>query len=185
MRVAVTGGIAEGKSTVVAMLAEYGCSTVSSDQLAREVFQLPDVQPLLARAARLSGDTVSPTQLRAAIAADDLVRHRVNRIMHPRVRARMDAAEAGVHEVPLLFEACLYGRYDQVWVVTCGPEEQLRRLIHRIGNEETARSLIASQLSSEVKVAFADRVIDSRMSVPEMQGYVAHLAQSVLGGPKN
>ncbi|MGV3614337.1 MAG: dephospho-CoA kinase [Fimbriimonas sp.] len=179
MKVAITGGIAEGKSTVMAMIAALGHATVSSDALAREVFHDVEVQALLSEAAGLGGATVTPAELRAAITASDEVRQRVNRIMHPRVRARMDASGATFHEVPLLIEACLYGRYDQVWVVTCGPKEQRRRLAARLGDTEAVDALIASQIPTPVKVAFADEVLESDSGIEAVREKVARLVSAL------
>jgi dephospho-CoA kinase len=179
MRVAITGGIAEGKSTVMAIIAELGHATASSDAMARRVFSEPDVQAQLAAAAGLTTSTVTPAELRAAITASDEVRKRVNAIMHPRVRAAMDDSAARFHEVPLLIEACLYGRYDRVWVVTCGAEEQRRRLVARLGDDATADALIASQLPTAVKEAFADKIIRSDQPLDAMRAHVELLVSRV------
>lgn len=179
MRIAITGGIAEGKSTVMEMIRGLGHATASSDAMAREVFHDPAVQALLAELVGTDAGIVTPPELREAMAASDEVRKAVNRIMHPRIRSLMMSSEASFHEVPLLIEACLYGRYDGVWVVTCGPDEQLRRLSTRLGDEAKAAALIGLQLSSEVKVAFADRVIDSAQSLPQVEAAVRRLIGEV------
>lgn len=168
----MTGGIAEGKSTVMEMIRTMGHATASSDAMAREVFNDPQVQPLLAQLIGAPSGRVTPAELRAAMADSEEVRRAVNRTMHPRIREKMSASAAPFHEVPLLIEACLYGRYDRVWVVTCGRDEQRRRLIARLGDDAAADALIASQLPTEVKVAFADRVIDTALSVGEVEAVV-------------
>lgn len=158
MRVAVTGGIGEGKSTVLAMVREMGYSVASSDAVAREVFADEGVQRRLAEV--VGGEApVSRDRLRAALAASPDVRRSVNRIMHGEIRSRMDATGAAFHEVPLLLEACLQGRYDRVWVVSCGAEEQRRRLRERYGSDEAVDALVATQLPSSIRIAFADLVI--------------------------
>jgi len=181
VRIAITGGIAEGKSTVVAEFARLGMATESADVVARAVFYEPDVQRLLAEAIAQEGDSVTPAGVRSAIAVSDVVRRKVNRVMHPRIRARMDASPALIHEVPLLFEACLYGRYDRVYVVTCGDEVQLRRLTERLGDSATARAIIASQLPTGVKIAFADGVIRTDRSMGELLEHIDRLAAELYG----
>ncbi len=158
MRVAVTGGIAEGKSTVVGYLREAGYPTFSSDADAREIFGDPEVNALLARAASLPAP-LERDALRAAILRDPAIRRSVNRIMHPRVRAAQRARARGFFEVPLLIEACLQGEYDRVWVVTCGPEEQRRRLRERLGDELSVEGLLAAQLPTVTKLAFSDLAV--------------------------
>ena len=97
--------------------------------------------------------------------ADPSIRRAVNRITHPAIFDRIQNAGAQFIEVPLLIEACLQGEFDRVWVVTCGPEEQLRRLTARLQSAEAATVLLRTQLTSRVKIVFADSVI--RTNQPE------------------
>lgn len=158
MRVAITGGIGEGKSTVLKMLAEKGYRTESADALARSIFLDPEVNGFLAEVAGVAGP-VSPEVLRAAILADPHKRNQVNRIMHPRVIAAIESSDAIFFEVPLLIETCLHGKFDEVWVVTCGRVEQVRRLAERYGDIQVAEAAIATQLPSSTKVPFADVIV--------------------------
>lgn len=158
MRIAVTGGIAEGKSTVMAYLRELGYATASADDMAREVFLSSEVQTKLAGMLGLKGP-VSPQALRDRMAGDTSLRRQVNRLMHPLVAHQMLSAEAQYIEVPLLFETALHPIFDRAWVVACGRDVQLARLADRLGNVEVARSLISTQLPTPVKIAFADEVI--------------------------
>lgn len=159
----------------MAMIAEAGYETASSDAMARTVFLLPEVQRYLAEIAQNGREDITPSELRAAMAQADDVRKRVNRIMHPRIRALMQASSAQFHEVPLLIEACLQGHYDEIWVVTCGAAEQRRRLVQRLGDEAGADALITSQLSSEVKKAFASEVVRSEVPIDEVRRTVLRL----------
>lgn len=175
MRIAITGGIAEGKSTVLACLADLGLSVVNSDQIARLVFERAEIQVQLAEVLGLPDGPVDRLQMRRILAEDPEVRRKVNRIMHPPIRAEMEHSEAVFHEVPLLLEVCLYGRYDEVWGVTCGPEEQRKRLFARIKNENVVDSLLASQLPTTMKLAFADEVLDTRKARSEVENQVRKL----------
>jgi dephospho-CoA kinase len=177
MRVAVTGGIAEGKSTVLAMLDDLGFQTASSDQFARQAFYEAEVQ---AQFSKLTGLPlpVSPADLRGALVGSTVLRRAVNRIMHPHVVASIEESAAQFIEVPLLIETCLQTMFDEVWVVTCGPEEQTRRLDARYGQESGAR-LIDTQLSSFVKTPFADVVVRTNLPIETVKRYVEQVAQSV------
>lgn len=165
MRVAITGGIAEGKSTVLSALASVGYDVVSADAIAREVFEEPATQAALARLMGESGP-VDRARLRELIGRRPELRREVNRIMHPTIRHRMAASPARFFEIPLLVEGGMAHRYDYVWVVTCGPELQRQRLIARVGSETEADRLIATQLPTSVKIPFADWVVDTRI-LPE------------------
>jgi dephospho-CoA kinase len=162
-RIAITGGIGEGKSTVLRFLRELGYGTASADDVARQFFEEPLTQAKLAEILEQS-PPVSPDVLRRAIATQPEVRRAVNRFMHPGIRARLAAGDAPFVEVPLLIETCLQDDFDRIWVVTCGREEQLIRLGQRIGADQAQR-LIATQLPTRVKEAFADHVI--RTNKPE------------------
>lgn len=163
MRIAITGGVAEGKSTVLGYLREMGYATVSSDVLARHVFAAEATQEALGALLGVP-PPIPPERLREAISGSHTVRRAVNRITHPLILAAIAGEEAPFFEVPLLVETCLYGFFDRVWVVTCGPEEQLRRLTLRMGSEEEASAFLRTQLPTQVKCAFADEIIRTNPS---------------------
>jgi dephospho-CoA kinase len=156
--IGLTGSIAGGKSTVLAMLAEMGLRTASSDAVAREIFNEKFIQDALAE-RQGAAVPVAPAALREAMLQDPGLRRWINRLMHPLVGERVAALEADVVEVPLLFEACLQNRYREVWAVACGPEERSRRLRARYGPEADLEALEAWQLPERVKMGLADRVI--------------------------
>lgn len=170
---AVTGGIAEGKSTVVGYLREEGVSCLSADDLARDVLSRPDIQRAVARL----GPT-DPPSMSKKLATDPAYRRALNLVVHPAVLELIISDVRPVVEVPLLFEACLQGLFRRVWVVTCGPEEQLRRLVERTGCEETARRLIDAQLPSDVKCAFADEIVRTNQPPKNVHNLVVSIARA-------
>lgn len=176
MRLAITGGPGEGKSTVLSMLAELGVPTASADALAREVLEQEDVKEQISEALGLPA-SFSREELREVMLAEPGSRAVLNRITHPRILERMDAVSHGAIEVPLLVEACLQSDFDRVATVTCGPVEQLARLERRLGDESAARSLIASQLPTRVKIAFSDRIIRTDCALSLVSSNVASLAR--------
>lgn len=157
MRIAITGGIGEGKSTVLAMLTEMGEATESADRIAREIFLEPATNAQIAAAAGLPAP-VAPADLRGVLSTSDEVRAAVNRIMHPRIVDAIERSPARFVEVPLLIEACLYPRFDRVWGVTCGPEEQRKRLLERYADERIVSAMLASQLPTRTKIPFCDLI---------------------------
>jgi dephospho-CoA kinase len=157
MRVAITGGVGEGKSTLLGMLSEMGHSTASADAVARSVFLDPEVNTQLAVLANVLPPIDSDT-LRAALSGSVSIRKGVNALMHRRVREEMARLQATFFEIPLLIETGMQADFDRVWVVTCGEQEQRRRLLQRYADPTIVSALIATQLPSRVKIAFADRV---------------------------
>lgn len=173
-RIAVTGGIAEGKSTVAGYLKDLGYSVASSDEVGREVFRTESVQHALAKLLGVAAP-VDPALVRARL-DDPAIRRSVNAITHPEIVRRIRSDRAEVFEIPLLVETCLQGEFDRVWVVTCGEEEQLRRLTVRLGNSDEARKQIATQLPTRAKIAFADSVIRTNRGESSVMRSVAEAA---------
>ncbi|QNA92889.1 MULTISPECIES: dephospho-CoA kinase [unclassified Microbacterium] len=175
--IALTGGIASGKSTIARRLAEHGAVIVDADQIVRDV-QAPG-SPVLDRIAEFFGSAViaaDGTLDRAALGAkvfgDADLLAQLNAIVHPAVRAesqrRFDEAFAAdpdavvVYDVPLLVEARVDDPWDQIVVAHAPSEERLRRLVALRGmDERAARARIDAQVSDERRLAIADVVIDT------------------------
>ena len=144
MRIAVTGGIGSGKSTILAHFAALGFSTISADDVARDVFATDTVQSELATLLDTT-PPVAPSLLRAHIAEDVKVRRAVNAIMHPPIRQIMRASGCTVSEVPLLIESCTHARYDYVILAVC--------------DLEVRKAIFSTQLDDRAKMPFADQII--------------------------
>lgn len=166
MRIAITGGVGEGKSTVLGLVGAHGLRTLSADEVAREVLSEPDVSR---KVERVLGEPYRPERVRERITREPDLRRQINAVTHPEILRRLlerSAGEPTAIEVPLLIEACIQRFFDQTWVVTCGPEEQMRRVAERLGDEQAARELIDAQLPTPVKCAFADRVVRTDCPLP-------------------
>ena len=74
--------------------------------------------------------------------------------------------EIVIYEVPLLIETCIQRLFNQTWLVTCGKVEQLRRLTERLSDQTQAEALIATQIPTCAKFAFADVVIRTDVEMP-------------------
>lgn len=180
MRLAVTGGIAEGKSTVLQAIQEAGIEVASADEIAGQVFQLEQVQTEIAQIIGVQAP-VQPEQLRTALFANSQIRRAVNRLMHPLVIQALESSPASVIEVPLLFESATQGLFDRIWVVACGFEEQFRRLSERTGSAAEARRMIEAQLPSRARLPFADRIVRTNLEPNTVRLYVFDAIRRDLG----
>lgn len=171
----MTGGIAEGKSTVLEVLSGLGVAIASADLIAAEVLERPHVRAKIAGQVRLSRD-FSRADLRTAMHESPAARRAVNSTLHPLVLEEIARSGAQAIEVPLLCEACLTDAFTYVWVVTCGPEEQLRRLKARLGSESEAVSTLAWQLPTRAKLPFADAIVRTNCERADVHSHVTGLA---------
>lgn len=177
MLVAITGGIAEGKSTVLRWFEEWGAHSLSLDRIARALSEPHEAlwQAIVAEFGQgylLPGGELNRRQLGEAVFADSTLRRRLNRISHPLILQQMhleiqtirtqepDAVVAV--EVPLLIECALYLDFDRIVVVEAGERVQRARLIAAGLSEEQATSRLASQFPTRVKRIFADWVVWNR-----------------------
>jgi dephospho-CoA kinase len=163
VQVAITGGIAEGKSTVIGYLANLGYTTASADQFAKVLFERPEIQERIGILLGIS-PPIDRRQLRGAVLTNPAIRREINQLLHAGTYQQIFQSDAQFVEIPLVVETCGCHYFNQVWVVTCGPEEQLKRLIRRVGEPE-ARQFLGLQLPTEAKIPFADEII--RTNEPE------------------
>ena len=172
-RIGLTGGIGCGKSAVGAMLSELGAEYLDADQIVHRL--LASGSPLIDRVVARFGSEVLAAdggierrKLAAIVFADPLALRDLEALLHPAVREivhqRLAAttAAAVVVDAIKLIEGGLYREMDQVWVVTCPPTEQLRRLTDQRGmSEEEARARLSNQPPQETRLPYADVVIDN------------------------
>ncbi len=185
--VAVTGGIASGKSEVSRCFEQLGIAVADADVFARTLVERG--QPALeAIAARFGNDVLFADgrldrgMLRRIVFDDEGARHELEAILHPRIRAAMyDACVAAgspyaMAAIPLLAEGggrAAYPWLARILVVDVPRDAQLQRLMQRDGNSrEQAERILAAQATREHRLAIADDVIDN-------SGDIATLAPQV------
>jgi len=173
-RIAVTGSIASGKSTIVRMMEECGLRTASADDVARDVFSDPKIQHEISLALGVP-EPLERGALRALISDDPAARRTLNRVTHPEIVQRIAAIDADVLEIPLLFESCLFGAFDRIWLAWCEPDVQLARLTERTGDVELAKGLIRTQVPLPAKVVFADVVVRTNFPLANVHDYVSKM----------
>lgn len=194
LSVALTGGIASGKSTVASMLAGHGAVLIDSDVLAREVVE-PGTPALAAIVERFGAAVVDGSgaldrkRLGDLVFSDEQARSDLNAITHPAVRARRAELAAAapadaivVSVIPLLVESGLAGAFDGVVVVDLPPAEQLARLMARSDlDPDEARARLAAQASRAERLAVADWVIDNSGNRQQLAAQVDALWAELRG----
>lgn len=181
--IALTGGIASGKSTIAARLAEHGAVIVDADAIVRDV-QAPGSPVLAAIAAEFGADVLRPD---GALDRAELGRRvfghperlaRLNALVHPAVRAESqrrfeaafahDPAAVVVYDVPLLAEARAHDPWELVVVAHAPSDVRAERLVrHRGMTREDALARIASQVGDDERLRLADVVIDTSGTIDD------------------
>ena len=173
IRVALTGGIATGKSYCLSRFSALGVPVIDADILAREAVGpgSPGLRSVVERfgAQLLQSDgTLDRPALGAIVFSDSIARTALEAIIHPEVRRRIRewfgqlprGVPVAIADIPLLFETGQEYDFDRVIVAACEPGEQLRRLMVRDGlSAEDARKRLAAQWPIEEKVARAHFVV--------------------------
>jgi dephospho-CoA kinase len=186
-RVALTGGIASGKSTVADLFAALGVPVIDTDVIARQVAE--PGQPALARIVEAFGpDVLGPDgrldrrRMRERIFADPDAKRRLEAILHPAIRAEMERQsheEGGAYQVlviPLFTEGGRRDHVDRVLLVDVPEELQIQRLMMRDGvTHEQARASLNAQATRAERLALADDIVRNTGRVDDLRARVMEL----------
>jgi dephospho-CoA kinase len=184
LKVALTGNVGSGKSTVARIWSDTGIPVVRADDLAREVVAAGS-EGLARVVEEFGGDVLQADgsldriSLRERVFRDPGDRTRLEGILHPLIRSLRDdwvtGHEAGgtpmvVAEIPLLYEVGLEKDFDAVVLVVAPPLERLRRLMADRGLEkDEASRILAAQMPTEEKLPLADYVLENGGSVEDLE----------------
>ena len=179
--IGLTGGIATGKSTVANYLATtYNLPILDADIYARDAVSVGS--PILSQIAEkygteilLNDGNLNRAKLGEIIFHQPEKRDWVERVIHPYVRNCFDkdikesSANTLILVIPLLFEANLENLVNEIWVVSCSPQQQQQRLIERNNlTPEQAAARINSQLPIAEKIVRADVVLDNSANLESL-----------------
>jgi dephospho-CoA kinase len=196
LRVALTGGIATGKSYVLDRLRRRGVPCLDADALVHGI-EAAGTESTKEIAARFGPDVIAADgsvdrrKLGSIVFADESARRDLEAIVHPAVyraiAAGLRAFELtekpvlAVVDVPLLFESGHALNFDKVIATVCPIEMQMARLLERGVSELEARQRLAAQLPSAEKAARADFVVRTDGSFADTDRQVDEVLR-VLGG---
>lgn len=190
--VALTGGIGSGKTTVANTFAQLGVPIVDADIIARQIVE--PGQPALSAIAERFGPnilrddgTLNRSALRELIFNNEAQKRWLNQLLHPLIQQETLRQFSSIDApyllwvIPLLIENHLTDRADRILVIDVDPQVQLARTMSRDGvNHQLAKNILDAQVSRQVRLSYADDVIDNSGSPDSLPDIVQQLHQRYL-----
>ena len=195
LKVALTGGIASGKSQVSALLEGYGCFIVDLDIIAREVVEpgtagLNELIENFGNSILSNDGTLNRKYLRDELFKKGRNRALIEQVLHPKILQKMkdtmDACTQGIIiiVVPLLVEKNLWKPFDRAIVVDCEVDNQINRLMTRENIDQSkAEVMLLAQASREQRLQLNDHlptdIIGNNAKIVDLEEKVANLYQKL------
>ena len=195
LRVALTGGIATGKSYVLARFRSHGVPTVDADAIANAVVRAgqhasTEIRERFGDMVFGSDEELDRQRLAKHVFDNADERKALEAIVHPHIRAAINewfaevdvdgSARFAVADIPLLFETGRQSQFDRIVVTACPNELQLDRLMTRDTiSSADAQKRIAVQLSTANKLAGADFAVQTGGSYAETDTQVDEIVATL------
>lgn len=189
-RIALTGGLASGKSHCAARFAALGAPVIDADDLAKRSIAAgtPGWDAVVARFGRQfvgPDGEIDRKKLAGLIFTDPTARTALEHIVHPAVYRAIEDwfrgldGTVGIADVPLLYETGRQADFDRVIVAVCRPEQQIARALARGISETDARARIAAQWDLAEKARLGDDVIDTSGTYEETDRQVREIWKKI------
>ncbi len=173
LRIALTGGIGSGKTAVSARFAALGAPVIDSDRIAREIVApgepgLEAIRDTWGQRFLAADGSLKRRALRAAAFSDPAIRQRLDELLHPLIRERLERQAENADApyvllvIPLLLEAGFIDLAERVLLVSAARETRIQRVMRRDGeSREAVEAILASQAPEAARRRIADEVIDN------------------------
>ena len=191
-RIALTGGIASGKSSVGNFLQEIKClPIIDADVISRDVLESETIfsEAIIKRYTKMilqkNNNAIDRTLLAKIIFSDDQERIWLENLLHPTIKkkllievSKLKNSPTIILIIPLLFEAQLTNICNEIWVVSCALSQQYERLMKRDNlSKKEAKQRIESQWPLDKKIKLADQVIDNS---GQSRNWINHIEKLLL-----
>ncbi len=196
LKIALTGGIACGKSQVVEIFSKLGADVIRLDDVSQQV-TTPNSQGLQALLEAFGAEILNPDNslnrqaLRKILLQSESNKKRIETILHPKILNIMQKwlknskKYLNIVEIPLLVEKNLDYLFDRAIIVSCNDKQQLKRLQKRENiSEKVAKSMISMQISHENRLEVAKRlpcdVLENNATLVDLETQVKTLYQKLI-----
>lgn len=184
--IAVTGGIACGKSLFCKFLSSMGAETVDTDAIVKGLHEpgmkgAKSVESVFGSEFLLPSGATDRAALGALVFSDESALKRLEDILHPLVKEELSkwreksGAEVKVAQIPLLFEKGWDVEWDVTVCVTAPEDVRMSRLLARGLTKDEAEKRISAQMTSAQKAALADIVINNDGTETELEATAREL----------
>ena len=190
--VALTGGIASGKTLVSDEFSRLGVPIIDTDVIAHQIVE-PDQPALIEIVAGFGPDIIDANgelkraELREIIFSQPDARKKLESILHPRIRQKADEEIAKVEAtycvlvIPLLSEVGVYPYINKTLVVDTKPATQINRLMARDNvTRQQAEQILAAQITREKRLELADDILDNSGAKQSLLKEVGKLHQKYI-----
>ena len=195
LKVALTGGIASGKSQVSTLLEDHGCFIIDLDVIAREVVEpgtagLNELIENFGNSILSNDGTLNRKYLRDELFKKGRNRVLIEQVLHPKIlqkmKAAMDTSTQGIVivVVPLLVEKNLWHPFDRAIVVDCEVDNQISRLMTREKIDQSkAEVMLLAQASRAQRLQLNNQlptdIIGNNAKIVDLEEKVANLYQKL------
>ncbi len=195
--VGLTGGIGSGKSTAIDAFRVLGIPIIDADQIAKDIVE-PGCEALQELAEHFGNqilaedDSLDRKQLKNIIFKDDKALHKVEEILHPRIKKEIQdqiskttetsSAAYLIVDIPLLVEKNYQEMFDRIIVVDCLPEQQIERVSQRdILSNTQIKNILKAQATREERINHATDILDNSQTPEYLQKQIKSLHKNFLG----
>ena len=173
IKIALTGGIGCGKSTVCKLFLQYDVPVIDTDVIARELVKpgedaLAEIIDYFGSAILLPDGSLDRKSLASKVFNNSKNKEHLESILHPKIRKATQSQISKLNScyaiiaIPLLIETNQQSEYDYVVVIDCSEDQQIARTISRDHRSlDEVQSIINSQVSRKERNSLADDIIDN------------------------
>ncbi|HEA84297.1 MAG TPA: dephospho-CoA kinase [Thermodesulfobacterium geofontis] len=190
-KIAITGSLGTGKSTILKILQNLGFSTFSCDEVVKNLYKDPDIQKkiieIFGKEILSIDGKLNKKKILEKILEDNKLKEKLESLFHPLVKEKLlefirERKEEKIifAEVPLLFEAGWEDLFDEIWVITCSPLTQKERILKKGLEEKLGEKLLKLQLSLKEKEKKAHKIIFSEKSFEELEKEIKEMLKEYL-----